>query len=112
MPTVEMLVGREPELKTIHELVDGVAEHGGALVLRGEPGIGKSALLAEASRYAASEGFSVLAATGAQSEARLPFAGLHQLLQPVLDDADELPPPQRDALRSASGWRRSPQTRS
>ena len=105
---VETLVGREPELRTIHELVDGVAEHGGALVLRGEPGIGKSALLAEASRYATSEGLSVLAATGAQSEARLPFAGLHQLLRPVLDGADELPLPQRDALRSAFGMEAKP----
>jgi DNA-binding CsgD family transcriptional regulator len=108
MPTVEMLVGREPELRTIHELVDGVAEQGRALVLRGEPGIGKSALLAEASRYATSAGFSVLAATGAQSEARLPFAGLHQLLRPVLDDADKLPLPQRDALHSAFGIEAKP----
>jgi DNA-binding CsgD family transcriptional regulator len=103
MSAVETLVGREPELRTIHELVDGVGERGGALVVRGEPGIGKSALLAEASRYAIGEGLSVLSATAVQSEARLPFAGLHQLLRPVLGGADELPPPQRAALRSAFG---------
>jgi DNA-binding CsgD family transcriptional regulator/tetratricopeptide (TPR) repeat protein len=103
MPAVETLVGREPELKAIHELVDGVGEHGRALVVRGEAGIGKSALLAEASRYATGEGLGVLSATAVQSEARLPFAGLHQLLRPVLAGADELPKPQRAALRSAFG---------
>lgn len=53
MSAVEPLVGREPELKTIHGVVDGVGERGAGLVLRGEPGIGKSALLTEASHYAA-----------------------------------------------------------
>jgi DNA-binding CsgD family transcriptional regulator len=103
MPAVETLVGREPELRTIHELVDGVAEHGGALVLRGEPGIGKSALLADASRYATDHGLNVLSTVAVESEARLPFAGLHQLLRPELDGADALPPPQRAALRAAFG---------
>jgi KaiC/GvpD/RAD55 family RecA-like ATPase len=50
MSVVEALVGRASEVRAIHELVDGVRERGGALVLRGEPGIGKSVLLAEASR--------------------------------------------------------------
>ena len=88
MSAVETLVGREPELRTIHELVDRVGERGGAVVVRGEPGIGKSALLAEATRYAIGEGLTVLSATAVQSEARLPFAGLHQLLRPVLGGAD------------------------
>ena len=56
----------------------------GGLVVRGEAGIGKSALLAAAAGLAADSGARVLSATGIQAEARLPFAGLHQLLRPVL----------------------------
>jgi DNA-binding CsgD family transcriptional regulator len=78
------LVGRERELVAIEALLDGAGERGGALLLRGEPGIGKSALLAEAARCAAAGGLRVLSAAGVQSEANLPFAGLHQLLRPVL----------------------------
>src|SRR5918992_4314282 len=103
MPTVETLVGRERELDVLHERLEGVGDRGGALVLRGEPGIGKSALLAEASRYAADEGWTVLSTTPVESEARVPFAGLHQLLRPVLDGVDALPERQRAALRAAFG---------
>src|SRR5918992_2761300 len=73
----------------------------GALVLRGEPGIGKSALLEHAVGRAA--GMQVLTATGVEAESELPFAGLHQLLWPVLDRMDGLPAVQRDALRAAFG---------
>jgi hypothetical protein len=76
---------------------------GGALVVRGEPGIGKSALLAAVRARAADDGLGVLSAVGVQSEARLPFAGLHQLLQPILPGADRLPAPQRAALLAAFG---------
>jgi predicted ATPase len=103
MPAVDALVGREPELRTIHELVDGVGEHGSALVLRGEPGIGKSTLLEEASRYAEAQGLTILSTTAVESETRLPFAGLHQLLRPVLADAETLPGPQRASLLAAFG---------
>ena len=64
-------------------LLDEVATRGQTLVLRGGPGIGKSRLLSEAARDARAPGMSVLTATGVQSEAHLPFAGLHQLLRPV-----------------------------
>lgn len=85
-------------------LVGGLAEGaGGALVVRGEAGIGKSALLAAAARLAADSGARLLSATGVQAEARLPFAGLHQLLRPVLPLAERLPPRQRAALLSAFG---------
>ena len=99
----EPLYGREDELQVVAGLVGGLAEGaGGALVVRGEPGIGKSALLAAAVALAAA-GVRVLSATGVQAEARLPFAGLHQLLQPVLPLAEQLPPRQRAALLSAFG---------
>jgi DNA-binding CsgD family transcriptional regulator len=103
MPALETLVGREPEIRAIHELLDGIGERGASLVLRGEPGIGKSALLEEASRYAEGQGLTILATTAVESETRLPFAGLHQLLRPVLGDAERLPAPQRAALLGAFG---------
>jgi predicted ATP-dependent serine protease len=66
--TLLPLVGREHELGVLDGLVDGVGERGGALVVCGEPGIGKSALLAMASRRATDRGMQVLSATGVQSE--------------------------------------------
>jgi DNA-binding CsgD family transcriptional regulator len=98
------LYGRADELQVVSDLVDGLAEGaGGALVVGGEAGIGKSALLAATARLAADSGARVLSATGIQAEARLPFAGLHQLLRPVLPLAERLPPRQRAALLSAFG---------
>jgi DNA-binding CsgD family transcriptional regulator len=99
---------RDRELGVVDEqalltsLLDEVADRGQALVLRGEPSIGKSRLLSEAARERA-RGMTVLTAMGVQSEAHLPFAGLHQLLRPVPDRAAELPPVQRDALDAAFG---------
>ena len=97
------LVGRQEELRRISELVGRIQAQGGVLVVRGEAGIGKSALLAEASRMAAGSGVRVLATTGVQSEAQVPFAGLHRLLRPVLGHLDHLPRRQREALASAFG---------
>src|ERR687893_781505 len=97
------IFGRERELARLERLVDGVSEHGAALLVRGEPGIGKSTLLAAASRRAEAAGMRVLRASGVQSEARLPFAGLHQLVLPVLGRAEHLPAPQRTALLAAFG---------
>ena len=73
-------------------------------MLRGEPGIGKSRLLAEAATLAAERGISVLSTTGVQSEAHLAFSGLHQLLRPVRARAAGLPrlTAPRSTLRSAS----------
>src|SRR5215831_12486549 len=97
------LLGRDPELSFLRSLLDEVAVHGQALVLRGEPGVGKSRLLSDTARTARERGVSVLTATGVQSEARLPFAGLHQLLRPVRGRAAELPAVQRAALDAAFG---------
>ena len=97
------LLGRDRERSLLTSILDEVATHGTALVFRGEPGVGKSRLLAEAVLAARERGMSVLTTAGVQSEAHLPFAGLHQLLRPVRSRAAELPPVQRAALDAAFG---------
>jgi DNA-binding CsgD family transcriptional regulator len=87
----------------VRSLLDGI-EHGGAtLVVRGEPGIGKSRLLAEAAALARERAFKVLSAAGVQSEAHLAFAGLHQLIRPIRSRIADLPVAQRAALDAAFG---------
>ena len=97
------LLGRDRDLAKLYALVDRIEEHGGALVVRGEAGIGKSALLAAAKERALDRRVAVVSATGAVSESRLAFAGLHQLLLPMLGRLDLLPEPQRRALETAFG---------
>src|SRR6476619_7129049 len=97
------LLGRTEEQGLLASLLDEVATRGQALVLRGEPGIGKSRLLSETARSARERGMTVLTAAGVQSEAHLPFAGLHQMLRPVRERVVELPSIQRDALDAAFG---------
>jgi predicted ATPase len=77
-------------------LQDARSGHSRALVLRGDPGIGKSALLEYAIDRAA--GFRVLRAVGIESESQLAFSGLHQLLRPVLDGLDQIPEAAAEAL--------------
>jgi tetratricopeptide (TPR) repeat protein len=74
---------------------------GRALVVRGEPGVGKTALLDYLAEHAS--GFRVARAAGVQSEMELPFAGVHQVCAPMLDRLRHLPAPQRAALRTAFG---------
>src|SRR3954467_4375141 len=95
------LLGRAEEQALLASLLDDVAERGQALVLRGEPGIGKSRLLSAAARTARERGMRVLTTAGVQSEAHLPFAGLHQLLRPVRERVVELPAIHRAALEAA-----------
>jgi len=96
----DVLHGREAELERIAALLAAArAGRSGALVLRGDAGAGKSALLLAARRRAVD--MTVLASTGVESESELPFAALHQLLRPVLDGLDALPAVQADALRGA-----------
>jgi DNA-binding CsgD family transcriptional regulator len=98
------LYGRERELAVLNGMVDDLdGGVGGALVVRGQPGVGKSALLAAVRERAKDHGIQLLSAVGVQSEAHLPFAGLHLLLWPVLHLAEELPPHHRGALRAAFG---------
>ncbi|WIX84870.1 LuxR family transcriptional regulator [Amycolatopsis sp. DG1A-15b] len=96
------LSGRDTELKELGELVDGPADRSGVL-LRGEAGIGKSALVASTAAAASVAGLRVLRTTGAEAERNLAYAGLHQLLYPVRAGVAELPAPQREALRTALG---------
>ncbi len=99
------LIGRDAELAQLEAALAGAAEHGAALLVIGEAGIGKTSLLDTAARQARDRGYRVLAITGLESEAQLPYAGLHQLLQPVLESAASLPVPQRTALLTALGMR-------
>jgi hypothetical protein len=95
------LFGRREEIRRIDELTEAARTGaGGVLVLRGEAGIGKSALLEHAGR---ASGFRVVRACGAEFESELPFAALHQLCVPVLAHLPELPARHRDALRVAFG---------
>src|SRR3954447_8126097 len=97
-----MLHGRVAECAALARLLDEArASHSGVLVLRGEPGLGKSALLEEAMERAI--GFQVLRAVGVESEAQLAFAGLHQLLRPEFHLIDRLPDPQAAPLSGAFG---------
>ena len=97
-----MLLGRESECAAIDGLLEAArGSRSGVLVLRGEAGIGKTALLQHA--LARADGMRVLTGAGVEAESELPFAGLHQLLWPVLDRAGELPDVQTAALRGAFG---------
>ncbi len=97
------LIGRDSEIAAVELLLARIANGGGSLLALGDPGIGKSALAEMASRRAADRGMRVLTCTGVPGEAHLSFAGLHQLLRPVLAEADGLPSAQRDALLTALG---------
>ncbi|MEU7872850.1 AAA family ATPase [Dactylosporangium sp. NPDC049140] len=94
----QRLVGRDDELRSLFGHLDGGGSWGRAIGLLGEPGVGKSALQAAVVEHARSLGFTVLTARGSQSETHLPFAGLHQVLRPLLPHVDRLPAMQRDAL--------------
>jgi DNA-binding CsgD family transcriptional regulator len=101
------LVGRRRELDVLDGLVAAVRSgESRALVVRGEPGVGKTALLEYVVERAS--GYIVARAAGVQSEMELAFAGLHQLLTPMLDRLEHLPAPQRDALCTAFGLRPGP----
>ncbi|WP_433256100.1 AAA family ATPase [Streptosporangium sp. CA-135522] len=99
---MDKLIGRQDEIGRLDALLQAAGEgDGGALVVRGEPGIGKSALLRHLEESA--EGFLVMQASGAEFEMELPFAALHQLCAPVLGKVMALPPPHRKALEVAFG---------
>src|SRR6266700_1446497 len=97
------LAGRDKELAVLAGLIDQVHDRGAAMAVYGEAGIGKSSLLRAAAEYGRQAGLAVLRTEGVEAEARLPFAGLHQLLRPVLDGTGRLPGPQRAALAAAFG---------
>src|SRR5215469_3194894 len=102
------VLGRGRECAALDSLLaDARAGAAGALVVRGEPGIGKSALLGYARRHAGP--MLVLSAVGVEAESDLAFAGLHELLRPVLTYLGELPDTQAQALAGALGLAPSPQ---
>jgi DNA-binding CsgD family transcriptional regulator len=97
-----LLLGRRGECEALARLIAAArGGEGGAIVVRGEPGIGKTALIESA--VASAQGFQVVRAVGHEAEVELPFAALHQLCRPGLDDLERLAGPQRDALRVAFG---------
>jgi DNA-binding CsgD family transcriptional regulator len=101
-PGAPVLLGRTSERELLDRML--VQVRGGqspVLVLHGEAGIGKTALLRYAARQAA--GFRVAEVVGVQAEMELPFAGIHQLCAPMLSHLDALPEPQRNALNVALG---------
>jgi DNA-binding CsgD family transcriptional regulator len=104
---VTELTGRRAECDVLERLVEAVrAGESRALVVHGEPGVGKTALLEYLAGQAS--GCRVARAAGVQSEMELAFAGLHQLCAPMLDRHERLPVPQRDALQTAFGMSSGP----
>ncbi|MGL5810137.1 MAG: AAA family ATPase, partial [Nocardioides sp.] len=103
------LVGRRAEREVVERLLTRArVGRSGALVVRGEAGIGKTALVEQAREAAVSSGFRVEAAVGVEAEAEFAFAGLHQLCGPLLDRVGALPEPQQAALGVAFGRRAGP----
>ena len=102
LPRGGLLVGREREREVLDRLLDGVrGGRGGVLVLDGEAGVGKTALLEYAVEVARE--FRIARTSGVEAEMELPFAAVQQLCSPFLDFLDRLPQPQHDALGVAFG---------
>ncbi|WP_426504370.1 AAA family ATPase [Dactylosporangium sp. McL0621] len=97
--SVVALVGRTDELELIDSLLGGQSRIGRSLLLRGDPGVGKTALLDAAAVRAEAVGMRVLRVSGAEFEAEIEFSALHQLLDPLREHADRLAGHHRDALQ-------------
>ena len=96
------LRGRRTECKALDRLLaDARNDRSGVVVVRGEAGVGKTALLGYLAERAG--GFRIARAVGIESEMELAYAGLHQLCAPLLDGLADLPAPQRDAMSTAFG---------
>lgn len=102
-------VGRARERALLAGAIDGVADRGRAVLVVGEPGIGKTALTEYAADAARSRGWSVTSLTASAGESAMPYAGLHLMLTPFLDGLDQLAPPQRGALEAVFGLSDDPQ---
>jgi AAA ATPase domain len=101
------LLGRRIECEELDRLLgDALAGRSQVIVLRGEAGVGKSALLRYVSEQVA--GWHVLTAVGVESEMEMAYSGLHQLCGPMLDRLDMLPEPQREALGTVFGRNTGP----
>jgi DNA-binding NarL/FixJ family response regulator len=102
------LLGRERELGLVAAFLDRVRAEGGALLVVGDTGAGKSALLDAAERMASAAGFGVLRAGGTEFEMRLRFTALNQVLLPLREQLERISPACRDALEVALGFRAGP----
>ncbi len=102
------IVGRAAGLARMRGLVDPIPQAGQVLLVIGAAGMGKTVLLADAAERARSAGMRVLSVTGRESESKLAFAGLHQLLRPVLSSVTDLPGRQARALLGALGLATDP----
>ncbi|WP_234711956.1 ATP-binding protein [Mycolicibacterium setense] len=98
-----MIIGRSAELASVTETLAAISTGGAALVVDGEAGIGKSTLLSAAADWAVANGYSRLGCSGLQSQTEVGFAGIHELIHPVLAHTAALPPRQRTALLTAFG---------
>jgi predicted ATPase len=107
-PAPAPIIGREAGLARLRGLVDPVPLASQVLLVIGAAGMGKTVLLADAAGRARSAGMRVLSVTGRESESKLAFAGLHQLLRPVLSSAAGLPGRQAQALLGALGLAADP----
>ena len=107
-PQPAAIIGRDAGLARLRALVDPVPQASQVLLVTGEAGMGKTVLLADTADRARLSGVQVLAVTGRESESRLAFAGLHQLLRPVLARAAGLPARQGRALSGALGLSADP----
>jgi DNA-binding CsgD family transcriptional regulator len=97
-----VLLGREKDQEGLRQLLTSAREGlSASIVIRGDPGIGKTALLE--GLVAEASDMQILRLAGIESEMELPYAALHRLLLPMLQRCDRLPPPQRDALGAAFG---------
>jgi len=107
-PQPAPVIGRDAGLARLRALVDPVPQASQVLLVTGEAGMGKTVLLADAAGRARRAGLRVLPVTGRESESRLAFAGLHQLLRPVLPAVAGLPARQGRALSGALGLSADP----
>jgi predicted ATPase len=100
--TAQELIGRDEEIREISSFLESIGRLPSALVLEGEPGIGKTTLWRRAVAEAHERGYRILSCSPAETEAELAYAAVADLLDGALDAVErELPPPQRRALRIA-----------
>ncbi len=98
------LVGRDAEIDRVRSFIATAMTRGGALLVTGEPGVGKTELLNAASEAASAAGYRILHAAGVEFEAGMSFSGLNQVLLPLLAELPQLPAVHRDALNVALGF--------
>ncbi|MFG3479809.1 ATP-binding protein [Streptomyces sp. NPDC047980] len=101
------LIGRDGDLQEIRRRL-GFGHRGGALLLSGDAGVGKTALLDALAEEAQAQGIRVLRAAGVEFEANCGYSGLNQILFPLRETLSEIDPPLRDALRVALGFDHGP----